>query len=41
MRVLVDNDVVLNFILQRTPFDQEAKEVFIKGGAAIVVMTGV
>lgn len=32
MRVLVDNDVVLDFILQRSPFDVEAKEIFIIAG---------
>jgi predicted nucleic acid-binding protein len=32
MRVLVDNDVVLDIILQRAPFDVEAKELFLKAG---------
>lgn len=30
MRILVDNDVVLDFILKRPPFDREAKELFVR-----------
>ena len=30
MRILVDNDVVLDFILKRSPFDKEAKEIFLR-----------
>lgn len=29
MRILVDNDVVLDFILKRPPFNIEAKELFV------------
>lgn len=29
MRVLLDNDVVLDFLLQRTPFVLEANEIFV------------
>ena len=34
MRVLLDNDVVLDFVLQRQPFYAEAEEIF------LVVQTG-
>lgn len=30
MRVLLDTDVILNFILQRQPFYTKAKEIFIR-----------
>ena len=30
MRILVDNDVVLDFILKRPPFDKGAKEIFLR-----------
>jgi len=32
IRVLVDNDVVLDFILKRPPFNVEAKEIFAGAG---------
>ena len=32
MRVLLDNDVVLDFILKRAPFDVEAKAIFDSAG---------
>ena len=30
MRVLLDTNVVLDFILKRTPFNVEAKEIFVR-----------
>jgi len=30
MRVLLDTNVVLDFILKRPPFDREAKEIFVR-----------
>lgn len=35
MKVLLDTDVNLDFILQRQPFYEEAKEVFIRNEWAI------
>lgn len=38
MRVLIDNDVVLDFLLKREPYFQEARELFLRAAKREIVL---